>query len=168
MSLRIPVIRILALDLLCLSMAVSLSLAGFSPAKAQDKVQDTGQDKVQAQGLAEGGFDPAQLEAMTASVRQVDLTEDMVTRLIASFPKIRETGAKFPGTEMPEQPPAPGSAASDLDAMSAEKRAALEAVAKHTDSRTSRIGPTPPAPWSAATSSSRKARRPAPRTRPCA
>lgn len=85
-----------------------------------------------AQGLAPGGFDPAQIDEMTASARQVPLTEDMVERLIASFPDMRKTGEKFPGTELPANPPAPGSGASDLDAMPDDKRAALEAVAtKH-------------------------------------
>lgn len=84
----------------------------------------------QAQGFADGGFDPAQIEEMAASSRQVPLTEDKVERLIASFPDMQTTGAKFPGTELPEKPPAPGSGASDFDAMPADKREALEAVAK--------------------------------------
>jgi hypothetical protein len=67
---------------------------------------------------------------MTASVRQVPLTADMVDRLIASFPAMRETGAKFPGTELPETSKTPGGEASDFDAMPADKRAALEAVAQ--------------------------------------
>lgn len=83
-----------------------------------------------AQGLAPGGFDPAQIEEMTASARQVPLTEDKVDRLIASFPDMRATGSEFPGTQLPEKQPAPGSEASDLDAMPADKRAALETVAK--------------------------------------
>lgn len=111
MSIRIPALRTL-----CLSFATLLALAFINTA--------------QAQGLAEGGFDPADLEAMTASVHQVDLTEDMVTRLIASFPEMRKTGAKFSKTQLPEKPPVPGSGNSDLDALPDNKRAALEAVAK--------------------------------------
>ena len=42
---------------------------------------------------------------------------------------MRAAGAKSGGTELPEQPPAAGSGASDLDAMPPEKRAELEAVA---------------------------------------
>lgn len=109
-------IRISALRTLSLSLATFLALAFVSSAHAQ--------------GLAEGGFNPSDLEAMTASVRQVELTEDMVTRLIASFPEMRKTGANFSKTELPEKPPVPGSGKSDLDALSADKRAALEAVAK--------------------------------------
>ena len=86
--------------------------------------------QARAQGLADGGFDPAQIEEMTASARQVPLTEDKIDRLIASFSEMRSTGDKFPGTELPAKPPAPGSGASDLDAMPPDKRAALEEVAK--------------------------------------
>ncbi|ODR95731.1 hypothetical protein AUC70_02280 [Methyloceanibacter stevinii] len=111
MSIRIPALRAL-----CLSLATFLALAFINAAHAQ--------------GLAEGGFDPADLEAMTASVRQVELTEDNVTRLIASFPEIRKTGAKFSKTQLPEKPPLPGSGDSDLDALPADKHAALEAVAQ--------------------------------------
>ncbi|HZJ11458.1 MAG TPA: hypothetical protein VFD26_02255 [Methyloceanibacter sp.] len=85
-----------------------------------------------AQGLADDGFDPAAIEEMTASNRQVPLTKDMVDRLVASFPDMRKRGGEFPGTELPEKQYAPGSDKSELDAMPAEKRAALEAVAtKH-------------------------------------
>jgi len=84
---------------------------------------------VRAQGLAPGGFDPAQIEEMTASSRQVPLTKEKIDRLIASFPDMRKTGAEFPGTELPDEP-SEGGQTSDLDAMPADKRAALEAVAK--------------------------------------
>lgn len=82
-----------------------------------------------AQGLASGGFDPAQIEEMTASSRQVPLTKETVNKLIASFPDMRKTGAEFPGTELPDEP-SEGGQTSDLDAMPADKRAALETVAK--------------------------------------
>jgi hypothetical protein len=82
-----------------------------------------------SQGAPGGGFDPAAIEEMTASVHQVPLTADMVDRLIASFPDMRAAGEKFPGTQVSESA-VPGS--SDLDALPADKRAALEAVAaKH-------------------------------------
>ena len=42
---------------------------------------------------------------------------------------MRKTGADFPGTELSDEPSEKGQA-SDLDAMPADKRAALEAVAK--------------------------------------
>lgn len=83
-----------------------------------------------SQGFAEGGVDPAEIAEMTASARQVPLTEDMVDRLITSFADMRKTGAEFPGTQLPNKPPAPGSDKSDLDAMPEDKRAALEEVAK--------------------------------------
>jgi|GEM_PF-2880326 len=82
-----------------------------------------------AQGFVGGGFDAKQLEEMTASARQVPLTKESIEQLIASSPEMRETGAKFEGTELPD-PTAGGSTASDLDAMPADKRDALEAVAK--------------------------------------
>ena len=82
-----------------------------------------------AQGLVDGGFDPKQLEEMTANARQVLLTKEAIEKLIASSQEMRETGAKFPGTELPDTP-APGGTASELDAMPADKRAALEDVAK--------------------------------------
>ena len=81
-----------------------------------------------AQDFAPGGFDPAELDKMTAGNKQVSLTKEQIDRLFASFPDMRETGAKFPGTTLPE----PNSKTSDLDAMPADKRAALEKVAtKH-------------------------------------
>lgn len=82
-----------------------------------------------AQGLVDGGFDPKQLEEMTANARQVLLTKEAIEKLIASSQEMRETGAKFPGTELPDTP-TPGGTASDLDAMPTDKRTALEAVAK--------------------------------------
>lgn len=82
-----------------------------------------------AQGLAEGGFDPADIEAMTKSTSQVPLTKDKVDRLIVSFTEMK-TGAEFPDTELPESAPTPSAGISDLDAMAPDKRAALEATAQ--------------------------------------
>lgn len=82
-----------------------------------------------SQGLADGGFDPAALDEIVGSVHQVPLTEDMVTRLIASHDDMRKVGAKFPGTELPEKAPVADSGDSDLDALPSDKRQALEAVA---------------------------------------
>lgn len=101
---------------ICLGAGLMLSMASANLAVCQENSQ--------------GGFDPATLADMTASVRQVPLTEEMVDRLIASYPAIRAAGAKFPATELPEASQEPGSGASDLDAMPADKRAELEAVAK--------------------------------------
>lgn len=82
-----------------------------------------------AQGFAEDGVDPAEIEKMTAAARQVPLTGDMVDRLVVSFEEMRTTGAQFPDTQLPDEP-APST--SDLDAMPADKRTALDAVAtKH-------------------------------------
>ena len=79
-----------------------------------------------AQGLE--GFDPAALDKMAESVRQVPLTEDMINRFVASFPDMRAVGAKFPATQPTEE----AAAGSDLDALSPEKRKAMEEVAtKH-------------------------------------
>ncbi len=79
-----------------------------------------------------GGFDPKALDELTGSVKQVSLTEDMVDRLIESYPDMRAASAKFGQTELPENAPAPGAENSDLNAMSADKRKALEEVAaKH-------------------------------------
>jgi len=100
-----------------------------------------------AQGFAPGGFDPAQIEEMTANTRQVPLTKETIDRLIASSPEMRETGAKFPGTELPDADPTPSGARSDLDAMPADKRAALEAVAKKHDFKDLQDGRTSPTPW---------------------
>jgi hypothetical protein len=79
-----------------------------------------------AQGLE--GFDPATLDKMAESVRQVPLTEDMINRFVASYAEMRAAGAKFPVTEPTEE----AAAGSDLDALSPEKRKAMEEVAtKH-------------------------------------
>ena len=83
-----------------------------------------------AQGFAGDGVDPAEIEKMAAGSRQVPLDKERVDQLIASFKEMKDEGAKFPGTELSEAQPAPGSGVSDLDAMPADKRAALEAVAK--------------------------------------
>lgn len=97
--------------LILASIAVLLAL-GASPGTA-------------AQGAAGGGFDPNELDALIAQVRQVPLTEDMVDRFVASYPDMKEAGAKFPGTE--NQPGSEG-----LDALPPDKRRAMEAVAaKH-------------------------------------
>lgn len=111
---RIVAPRALSLALAATILSASLLCSGTSPARAQ--------------GLADDGFDPSQLDAMTASVHQVPLNEEMIGRLIQSFPEMRKTGAKFAGTELPEKPPAPGS--SDLDALPEDKREALETIAK--------------------------------------
>jgi len=111
---RIADRRAISLALASAVLTAVLLCAAASPARTQ--------------GLADDGFDPARLETMTASVRQVPLSEEAVNRLIKSFPEMRKTGAKFSGTELPENPPGPGG--SDLDALPAEKRDALEAIAK--------------------------------------
>jgi hypothetical protein len=86
------------------------------------------QDAPGAPGAPTGGFDPSVIDAMAASMRQVPLTEDMVNRFIASYREMGAVGAKFPGTELPERP-ASGSTGSELDALPADKRRALEEVA---------------------------------------
>jgi hypothetical protein len=97
---------------LCLAFALVLSIAAAAPALAQ--------------GAPGGGFDPADIDKITASAHQVPLTADMVDRLIASFPDMRRVAAKFGGTELPAQA---GVDAAGIAAMPAEKRKALEAVA---------------------------------------
>lgn len=91
--------------------------------------QDLSDQDLPNQNLPDGGFDPAALDKITASVRQVPLTEDMVNRLIASYGDMRAVGAKYPGTELPESPPALDSGKSDLDVLPSDKRQALETVA---------------------------------------
>src|SRR5262245_18692941 len=89
-------------------------------------------DAAQSQTAHDDGFDPKALDAIAESARQVPLTEDMVNRLIASYPDMRAASAKFDATELPEQSPGTDGTNSDLDAMSADKRKALEAIAtKH-------------------------------------
>ena len=101
-----------------IALVLGLLAAPFGAALSEDVPQD--------------GFDPASIDEMARTVRQVTLTEDMIDRLIASHPDMRAASAKFGQTEMPEHPPAAGSDGSDLDAMGGDKRAALEAVAtKH-------------------------------------
>jgi hypothetical protein len=81
---------------------------------------------------ANDGFDPSALDEVTQGAKQVPLTEDMINRLIESYPDMREASAKFGSTQLPEHAPAADSGTSDLDAMSPEKRKALEDVAsKH-------------------------------------
>jgi hypothetical protein len=80
------------------------------------------------QSAPAGGFDPSVIDAMAASLHQVPLTEDMVNRFIASYREMGDVGAKFPGTELPERQ-ASGGTGSDLDALPADKRRALEEVA---------------------------------------
>jgi hypothetical protein len=83
-----------------------------------------------AQAAPSGGFDPSTLDEVTQSVKQIPLTEEMVNRLIDSYPDMRAASAKFGMTQMPEQAPSPDGSNSDLDAMPADKRSALEDVAK--------------------------------------
>jgi hypothetical protein len=97
-----------------LSLAFALLLSLAAPAAAL------------AQAAPGGGFDPADIDKITASVRQVPLTADMVDRLIASFPDMRRVAAKFGGAELPAQA---GVDAAGIAAMPAAKRKALEAVA---------------------------------------
>jgi hypothetical protein len=78
----------------------------------------------------DSGYDPTVIDRMAESIHQVPLTEDMVDRLIASQPEMRSAAQKFSDTTLPESPPTKESAASDLEALPADKREALEAVAK--------------------------------------
>jgi hypothetical protein len=76
-------------------------------------------------------FDPAQIDKMAEEIHQVDLTEDMITRFIASYPEMKAVGKKFPDASAPE-PGAeaePGSTDADLKNMFGDKRAAMSAVA---------------------------------------
>jgi hypothetical protein len=73
-------------------------------------------------------FDPAVLDEMAKDVHQVPLTEDMIDRFVASYPEMKEVGAKFGATQMPDAP----SDKSDLELLPPEKREAMTAVAtKH-------------------------------------
>lgn len=73
-------------------------------------------------------FDPAVLDQMAKDVHQVPLTEDMIDRFVASYPEMKEVVAKFPATQMPDEP----SDKSDLEMLPPDKRAAMTAVAtKH-------------------------------------
>ena len=86
-----------------------------------------------AQGLE--GFDPATLDKMAESVRQVPLTDDMINRFVASFPDMRAVGAKFPAT----QPTDEAAAGSDLDALSPEKRKADGDIGSAADTIAARL-----------------------------
>jgi len=72
--------------------------------------------------------DPVAIEKMAAEVRQVQLTEDMINRFIASFNGMREVAKKFPNTKLPDSviDEAPGS---ELKHMREDKRAAMTEVA---------------------------------------
>lgn len=81
-----------------------------------------------APALAADDFDPAVLDQMAKDMHQVPLTEDMIDRFVASYPEMKEVGAKFPTTQMPD---AEGDN-SDIESLSPEKREAMTAVAtKH-------------------------------------
>lgn len=75
-------------------------------------------------------FDQTVIDRMAEAIYQVPLTEDMVNRLIASQPEMRAAAQKFSDTKLPDSAPTKDSAESDLDALPADKREALEAVAK--------------------------------------
>ncbi len=65
---------------------------------------------------------------MAKDVHQVPLTEDMINRFVASYPEMKEVGAKFPTTQTPDGQ----SDKSDIESLSPEKRKAMTAVAtKH-------------------------------------
>ena len=60
--------------------------------------------------------------------RMSSRAEDMINRFVASYPEMKEVGAKFPTT----QPPDGQSDKSDIESLSPEKREAMTAVAtKH-------------------------------------
>ncbi|MCJ7526942.1 MAG: hypothetical protein MUO37_02340 [Methyloceanibacter sp.] len=91
-----------------------------------------------APALAADEFDPAVLDKMAEEAHQVPLTEDMINRFVASYPEMREIGAKFPAAQTPDEPSGKSdsdkgdSDKSDLDALPPEKREAMTAVAtKH-------------------------------------
>jgi hypothetical protein len=76
--------------------------------------------------FAADGFDPAALDEIAKDVHQVPLTEDMIDRFVASYPEMKEVGAKFPQAEMPD------ASQNDIASMPADKRDAMTAVAtKH-------------------------------------
>jgi hypothetical protein len=79
-----------------------------------------------APAIAADDFDPAVLDEMAKN--QVPLTEDMINRFVASYPEMKEVGAKFPTTQTPDGQ----SYKSDIESLSPEKREAMTAVAtKH-------------------------------------
>ena len=86
-----------------------------------------------APALAADEFDTAVLDKMAEEAHQVPLTEDMINRFVASYPEMREIGAKFPAAQAPDEPSDKNdSDKSDLDALPPEKREAMTAVAtKH-------------------------------------
>jgi hypothetical protein len=107
------------LNFLIFPLAAAILVAALAPAGS-------------AQGGANDGFDPSSLDEVTQAAKQIPLTEDMINRLIESYPDMRQASAKFGSTELPEHAPAADSGMSDLDAMPLDKRKALEDVAtKH-------------------------------------
>lgn len=93
-----------------LAAAFALAMSAMSPAPALSQ---------------SGGFDPDVLDQLAAEIHQVPLTENMIDRFVASYPEMKEVAGKFPTTEGKDED-------SELEAMSPEKRKAMEAVAtKH-------------------------------------
>jgi hypothetical protein len=79
-----------------------------------------------ASSFAGDEFDPAVLDEIAKDVHQIPLTEDMINRFVASYPEMKEVGAKFPQTEMPD------ASESDIESLPPDKRDAMTAVAtKH-------------------------------------
>jgi len=103
--------------LLVLGMTLVVFAIGSGGARSEDSSEDN-------------SYDPTVIDRMAESVHQVQLTEDMVNRLIASQPAMRSAAQKFSETKLPDSPPTRDSEASDLEALPADKRDALEAVAK--------------------------------------
>lgn len=94
-----------------LSALVLLISAPFSPAFSQGS-----------------GIDPAALDRLAEDLHQVPLTEDMVSRFVASYTEMKAVSGKFPMTEPSEE----NNDQSELEAMSPEKRKAMDEVAtKH-------------------------------------
>lgn len=72
-----------------------------------------------------GGIDPAALDRLAAELHQVPLTEDIVDRFVASYPEMKAVASKFPPTDPKEDQ-------TEFEAMSPEKRKAMDEVAvKH-------------------------------------
>ena len=118
----------LRLSTLAVFMSFALAVLGQIAAAEDDAEPPVSHSENDPAFTDKEPVDPVKIEKMAADVRQVPLTEDMITRFIASFKGMREVAKKFPNTTLPDSviDEAPGS---ELKHMPEDKRAAMTEVA---------------------------------------
>ena len=96
---------------LAVLMSLVLVLSGQIAAAEDDAEPPVSQNENGPAFTDKEPVDPVAIEKMAADVRQVQLTEDMINRFIASFKGMREVAKKFPNTKLPDSviDEAPGS-----------------------------------------------------------